>query len=403
MAAEEVINVLEIRTSTNEEMVAAWTAENNISDDAREKLFKEGYTCLDAIKLIEMDDLIRTKIPRGQQKLIFASVQKLNRGQQVAENSKMPADAPAHSTQRSAQAVTPSDVPLASHDGEHQQQQHQQRQDPYLGALFTELQTGQSSTRRGLDNRLLTGTDTNGINVNSSINSAGQCLLQNSLSSNGPSSQSWRDPQIYLSAAAAGKSVPSCYDITDFVAGNVEEEIIVGGNGAQQVVLKTGPKKPKLENVTLAQWCVANNAILYKLIGESKLNASNILDYLSYTTKICQLVQRYSLVSVLLYDREYRRLQSEHNFRWGTDIPHLQSVHLQPRIARQVPTSKGGSFQSSRPTNTQAPLTLDGKTICKLFNSKSGCHFKECKYVHQCSVTNCHQQHSAMSHNHSKN
>ena len=52
MAAEEVVNVLEIRTSTNEEMVAAWTAENNISDDAREKLFKEGYTCLDAIKLI---------------------------------------------------------------------------------------------------------------------------------------------------------------------------------------------------------------------------------------------------------------------------------------------------------------------------------------------------------------
>ena len=151
--------------------------------------------------------------------------------------------------------------------------------------------------------------------MNNPINSAGQCLLQSSLDSNGPSSQSWRDPQIYLSAAAAGKSVPFCYDITDFVAGNVEEEIIVWGNGAHQVVLKTGPKKPKLENITLAQWCVANYAILYKLVGESKMNASNILDYLSYSTKICQLVQRYSLVSVLLYDREYRRLQSEHNFR----------------------------------------------------------------------------------------
>lgn len=403
MAAEEVVNVLEIRTSTNEEMVASWTAENNISDDAREKLFKEGYTSLDAIKLIEMDDLTRTKIPRGQQKLIFAAVQKLNRGQQVVGDSRMPTDAPAHSMQLSAQAVTPTDVPSTSRNGELQQQQHQQMQDPYLGALFTQFQTGQSSTRRGLDNRLLTGSDTNENNANSSINSAGQCLLQNSLDSNGPSSQSWRDPQIYLSAAAVGKSVPSCYDITDFVAGNVEEEIIVGGNGAHQVVLKTGPKKPKLENITLAQWCVANNAILYKLVGESKLNACNILDYLSYTTKICQLVQRYSLVSVLLYDREYRRLQSEHNFRWGTDIPHLQSVHLQPRIARQISTGKGSSVQSIRPTNTQAPLTLDGKIICKLFNTKSGCHFKECKYVHQCSVTNCHQQHPAMSHNHSKN
>ena len=131
---------------------------------------------------------------------------------------------------------------MASQDGEYQQQQQWQMQDPYLGALFTELQMGQSSTRRGLDNRLLTGTETNGLNVNNPINSAGQCLLQSSLDSNGPSSQSWRDPLIYLSAAAAVKSVPSCYDITDFVAGNVEEEIIVGGNGEHQVVLKTGPK-----------------------------------------------------------------------------------------------------------------------------------------------------------------
>ena len=54
MAAKEVVNVLEIRTSTIEEMIAAWTAENNLSNDAREKLFKEGYTTLGAIKLIEM-------------------------------------------------------------------------------------------------------------------------------------------------------------------------------------------------------------------------------------------------------------------------------------------------------------------------------------------------------------
>lgn len=216
MAAEEVVNVLEIRTSTNEEMVAAWTAENNISDEAREKLLKEGFTSIDAIKLIEMDDLVKTKIPRGQQKLIFASVQKLKRDQQVVGASQTPTDAPAHSTQLSAQAVTPTDVPLACDDGEQQQRQHQQTQDPYLGALFNQLQMGQSCTRMGLNNSLLTGSGINGINVNSSINSAGQSLLQNSLDSNGPSNQSWRDPQIYLSSAAAGKSVPSCYDITDF-------------------------------------------------------------------------------------------------------------------------------------------------------------------------------------------
>ena len=89
---------------------------------------------------------------------------------------------------------------------------------------------------------------------------------------NVPTIESWKDPQIYLSRAALGKSSPSQYDITDFVTGMVEEEVVVRGNGSHQVVLKSGPKKPKLENVTLAKWCEANNAILYRLVGESKLN-----------------------------------------------------------------------------------------------------------------------------------
>ena len=99
-----------------------------------------------------------------------------------------------------------------------------------------------------------------------------------------------------------------------------------------KIVLKSGPRKPKLDNVSLSQWIVANLAILYKLQGESKLTGEGLLDYLLYTIKICQLVQRYSLTSVLLYDREHRKLQSAHGFHWGTDVPHLQSVYLQSSV-----------------------------------------------------------------------
>ena len=185
--------------------------------------------------------------------------------------------------------------------------------------------------------------------------------------------QSWRDPQIYLQAAASGKSSPSYYDVTEFVTGNIEEEIVVGGNGSQQDILKSGPKKPKLESVTLAQWFVANLAILYRLLGEGKLEVPNILDYLSYTTKICQLVQKFNLVSVLVYDREYRKLQATHGFRWGTDIPHLHSVHLQARPVRQFGQQEGKGYTGSgnNPARSHhGPVTSEGKIICKLFNSK---------------------------------
>ena len=227
-------------------------------------------------------------------------------------------------------------------------------------------------------------------------------LLTNSSASN--TSQSWQDPQIFLESATSGKSAPTHYDITEFVANSVEEEVLVEANGTQQVVVKTGPRRPKLETVTLAQWSVANLAILYRLVEGSKLHAGNILDYLSYTTKVCQLLQRYTLVSVLLYDREYRQLQARHGFRWGTDVPHFHTIHLQPRVVRQIHPDpvrvNKGNQKNSTPVSS---MTLDGKVICKLYNSKSGCHYKKCKFAHQCSQPGCHQYHSSNSHNQSKN
>ena len=74
-------NLIEIRT-LSDEVVSDWAVGNKISAAAVEKLFKEGFTSIEAIKLLDSDDLSRSKIPRGQQKLILASVKKLL----IAEN-----------------------------------------------------------------------------------------------------------------------------------------------------------------------------------------------------------------------------------------------------------------------------------------------------------------------------
>ena len=283
----------------------------------------------------------------------------------------------------------------------HISQQGSPAEDPYLQALRThQLHSGQSILQNSQS--VNAGTlNSSGMN-NGALFQNGQGISGNM---NVPTIESWKDPQIYLSRAASGKSSPSHYDITDFVTGMVEEEVVVGGNGSHQVVLKSGPKKPKLENVTLAQWCVANNAILYRLVSESKLNTNNMLDYISYSTKVCELVQRFTLVSVLLYDRNYRQLQAQNGFRWGTDVPHLQNVHLIPRIPRPNGNQPqtGGPSQPSRSHQNSGPLTLDWRVICKLFNTKAGCNYKECRYVHQCSYNECHQVHSATTHYQGKN
>ena len=425
-AQEGVENIIEIETMTDEEVVATWATQNKITQDAVEKLFKEGFNSLQAISLIDTDDLARTKIPRGQQKLILASVGKLNNtanttGQSeektatltrsralpnreaMARNNSGAAQTGGQdiiggdllSTSQNADSVAP--VQPASTDASTvgtSIQSGVDPNDPYIRLLSQQLRLGQSQIQQN-----------SGINrtVESDLNVPG--LSFNNHLGHSDITGSWHDPQIYIASASSGKSASSYYEITDFVSNNVEEEIIVGSNGSQQIVVKSGPKKPKLEQISLSQWSVANLAILYKLVEEGKINSANILDYLSYTTKICQLVQRYSLASILHYDKEYRQMQAKHNFRWGTDIPHFQTVHLIPRAPRPATTlgPKQGGTHALKPTNLQSPLTVDGKIICKLYNSRAGCHYKECRYDHSCSYQGCHQHHSAVTHHISKN
>ena len=58
-----------------------------------------------------------------------------------------------------------------------------------------------------------------------------------------------------------------------------------------QLIFKSGPSKPKLELISLCQWSMASLAILYKMLEEDSLSQANKIDYLSYTTRIYQLIR----------------------------------------------------------------------------------------------------------------
>ena len=140
---------------------------------------------------------------------------------------------------------------------------------------------------------------------------------------------------------------------------------------------------------------------MYTLLSEGKLKSNAVMDYLSYTTKIYQLTQRYENVSVYLYDREYRKLQASHGFRWGTDIPHLHVIQLVSRAPRSDRKLKSLNMSDSqpRPMNISiGPRTLDGRAICKLYNSPSGCGYVDCKFMRACSYKGCNEVHSANVH-----
>ncbi|CAG2211242.1 unnamed protein product [Mytilus edulis] len=115
---------------------------------------------------------------------------------------------------------------------------------------------------------------------------------------------SWKDPQIFLKSSFNDVTI-NFYDITDFVnvhmSGTSEEKLISDASGGQ-LIFKSGPVKPKLESLSLCQWSSANLSIMYKLLSSGDLPQTQLLDYLSYTARIYNLVASCDMVSGFFYD-----------------------------------------------------------------------------------------------------
>ena len=348
--------------AADEQAVLEWATAHKISPDSLKALFKDGFTSLESIRLLEKEDLSH-KIPRGQQRLILHAVGELRKP--VALSGESHHQDP---------------------EGPVEQEPASEPQDPYVRTVLSGYQAAQGLPQP--TEAPATGT----IPVASTHSPVTQ--------STPAQNHSWQDAQVFLRMAAGKGPTPvPYYDITDFASLTsmvVREEVVSSGPSGAELVWRTGPRKPKLSSLTIPQWSVANLAILSRLQDEGRLDATSTLDYLSYTTRIYQLLQRYDQVSVYLYDCEYRRLQTQMGFRWGTEVSHLQAVWLKEQGPRTNGSSTGATISKS--TKAKGPTTIDGLTICKMFNSRAGCTFADCKFTRVCSRPGCEAKHSAIAH-----
>ena len=371
-----------------------WATDKKLTGKAVNMLIKDGFSSMEAVVLLDKEDLLQSKIPRGQQKLLLKALLSLR----PRETTTASASDAAGTTERDRSSTI----------------EHVATRGAQLDAGTTDTDTRQSTeadTRPDLYARMATehmrAMQASQPTARTTSHTSDLGPLVNDVTSLGRGAHypnSWQDPQIHLAAASGqlcdGKP-PSYHDITDFVSRDrVEEQVIAGNHDGTQVIIKTGGKV-KLEGLTLSQWSIANLAILYRLQQQGDFTSQSVIDYLSHTTKIYQLIQRYDNVSVFLYDREYRQLQACHGFRFGTDIPHLHTVHLHPRGQRNVYGGKSRSNQTSgggQKSGKPGPVTSEGRQICKLFNTQRGCSFTDCKFVHACSYRGYDQLHPAVNH-----
>ena len=171
--------------------------ENNLQRGVIEELRDRGVDSLQALSLVDTEDLKSQKTSVGQRRL------NVHIGKSLS-SSTVDQQQKSHS---SSSAVPTPEINTAQTSDVYQQTLN--------NSLLTQQATGQSDTAQNLLNQPPT-TD----------NLPGQFQA------------SWKDPQVHLSTPT-GKSTSSYLEICDFIPNTVEEELVIGGQGDQQAIVKT--------------------------------------------------------------------------------------------------------------------------------------------------------------------
>ena len=237
------------------DILIQYCLQNKVNKTAVDELLKRGFDSLDALKLVNMEDLRSQHIPMGQRRLIFHIAKALGDTESTSgSTTSVSAGQPRTATAtRTAGGNTGVSQVLQSVGATSASQLNQSQSSTMAAPLAGN--TGVSQALLGFQQQ-----QTNNVYNQTLLNTFLSQKAQ--LATSGPSSistnsvkvqtmgtvnqavqPSWNDPQIHI-ASATGKLTSTYYDICDFVPHSLDEDLVVGGQGEQQLVIKSGPNKP---------------------------------------------------------------------------------------------------------------------------------------------------------------
>lgn len=158
-----------------------------------------------------------------------------------------------------------------------------------------------------------------------------------------------------------------------------KRDLVLGTTESERLVFRTDEKHP-YSGISVGEWGAANLRLLNHLLSTGALARSHLEFYLAYSTHILDALETYEWESILEYDFQYRELQAEHKFMWGTPATQLEHKILIPRTHR-LSVQKSNRSWGHRQSRPYQPA---GKTQdCKLFLAHGSCRFGQaCIYNH---------------------
>jgi hypothetical protein len=121
------------------------------------------------------------------------------------------------------------------------------------------------------------------------------------------------------------------------------------------------------DGISMNVWGAANMRLLNFLINTGRLDNTKIAFYLAYSAHIFDLAERYLWSSIMEFDKQYRELQAEYSFPWGTFAAQLEMKTL---------VLKQASVESERSVHNTSEE-------CRMYKARGWCSFGgNCKYRH---------------------
>ena len=133
------------------------------------------------------------------------------------------------------------------------------------------------------------------------------------------------DSQIYLRGGSPAKKFLSIIDFLKLVPPVSDEQVVSEDDGIQ-MVLRLTSQKPKLQNVAIEEWTMANMNIIDALMAEGVLFATGVRDYMSHTIKILKFLA--AMIGHLFFSTTRSTdISSPYTDTYG-GLPLLKTVHL---------------------------------------------------------------------------
>lgn len=328
-----------------------WSRQHALSRKTTAALRQEELHQKDALVLLTPADIATLGLTLGQRKLLEAAVHGLG-STQLKQGASAPPVPMEHGT---------------SDNGHQPSTEHIQAAGKRFDAFFSKTDLPKS----------LLKPESIEIDMNSHNVDVSEQLTK--------SNANWEfDPRALLTVKA---STNKAVHITGFLSektkkrrqGRSRDLVITNNTSTDRLVIKSDEQHP-YSGITVGEWGAANCRLMNHLIQTGKLARNDMEYYLAYTAKMFDFLDRYEWESILDYDYNYREMQAEHGFVWGTLSPHMELQLLVPRKLHNRDHQDGHQQHRVSKFNQRSSQPQQD---CRLFLSRGHCPFGEkCKFRH---------------------